>query len=77
MRRTQILLPEPLHDALRERGFDERTSLGEQVRRAVELYLGLASQVARPGIERETRGIRPRQIRAKRQRSSPEGRGRR
>ena len=77
MRRTQILLPEPLYDALRERSFDERTSLGEQVRRAVELYLGLASQMPRTGIERDKGAIRRRQTLVKHGRTSPEGRGRR
>lgn len=40
MKRTQILLSEDVHDALRARSYAERTSLGEQVRRALLVYLG-------------------------------------
>jgi hypothetical protein len=42
VKRTQILLSEEVHDALRAKGFAERTSLGEQVRRAIVIYLGRA-----------------------------------
>jgi hypothetical protein len=48
VRRTQILLSEEFHDALRARSFTERTSLGEQVRRAVEEYLGRATPPSAP-----------------------------
>lgn len=39
MKRTTIFLPEALHEALRTRAFEGRTSLAEEIRRAVELYL--------------------------------------
>lgn len=39
MKRTTIFLPDTLHEALRTRAFEERTSMGEEIRRAVEQYL--------------------------------------
>jgi hypothetical protein len=72
VRRTQIVLSEPLHNALRERGFDERTSLGEQVLRATESYLGLVPQAPRTGMEREASAICSWQIVAQSRRTSRE-----
>jgi hypothetical protein len=77
MRRTQILLPEALHEALRERSYDDRTSLGEQVRRAVELYLNLAGKASHAALRRDVSGTRSRRISTVRNQISRDGRKRR
>jgi plasmid stability protein len=38
MKRTTIFLPDELHEALRTRAFEERTSIAEETRRAVVQY---------------------------------------
>lgn len=39
MKRTSIFLPDEMHEALRTRAFMGRTTIAEEIRRAVELYL--------------------------------------
>jgi len=39
VKRTTIFLSDSLHEALRTRAFEVRTSMGEEIRRAVEQYL--------------------------------------
>lgn len=39
MKRTSIFLPDEMHEALRVRAFMQRTTMGEEIRKAIEQYL--------------------------------------
>lgn len=46
MTRLVVVIPDELHEAVRRRAFEERTSMAEQVRRALTVHVGPTLQPA-------------------------------